>query len=62
MPDVNEQWLSSGDCSKCRRNKYCSKPCKPSRISGQAQLGQLVARTMLKAMCGAYDNEGKKEE
>ncbi len=62
MPDVNEQWLSSGDCSKCRRNTYCSKLCKPSRIRRQVQLRQMVARAMLKSMCGAYDNEGKKEE
>lgn len=23
----NEQWLLQGDCSKCRKNNYCSKPC-----------------------------------
>lgn len=28
--ETNEQWKSGGDCSKCRRNKYCSKPCKES--------------------------------
>lgn len=28
IEDNNEQWKSGGDCSKCRRNKYCSKPCK----------------------------------
>lgn len=30
MEDNNEQWKSGGDCSKCRRHKYCSKPCKES--------------------------------
>lgn len=24
----NEQWKTDGDCSKCRRQKYCSKACK----------------------------------
>lgn len=23
----NEQWLSNGDCNKCRRKNYCGKPC-----------------------------------
>lgn len=23
----NERWLSDGDCSKCRRQSYCKKPC-----------------------------------
>jgi predicted nucleic-acid-binding Zn-ribbon protein len=23
----NEQWKSGGDCSKCRRQNYCSKEC-----------------------------------
>ena len=26
-PADNERWLTDGDCSKCRRAKYCSKPC-----------------------------------
>ncbi len=27
----NEQWLEDGDCTKCRRGNYCSKPCKKSK-------------------------------
>ncbi len=23
----NEQWKLNGNCEKCRRNNYCSKPC-----------------------------------
>lgn len=28
--EINEsdQWLLDGDCSKCRREKYCTKRCK----------------------------------
>ena len=22
-----EQWMLNGDCTKCRRDAYCSKPC-----------------------------------
>lgn len=29
---MNEQWKDGGDCNKCRRQKYCNKPCKQSRI------------------------------
>lgn len=25
---MNEQWKASGDCEKCRKKSYCSKPCK----------------------------------
>lgn len=24
----NEQWLKGGNCSECRKQKYCSKSCK----------------------------------
>lgn len=29
MADIPEtdQWMLNGDCTKCRRDKYCSKPC-----------------------------------
>lgn len=25
--DASEQWKLSGDCDKCRKQKYCGKPC-----------------------------------
>lgn len=25
--DNDERWLIDGDCNKCRRAEYCSKPC-----------------------------------
>lgn len=31
MSSNNEQWLSNGDCNLCRREKYCSKPCKANK-------------------------------
>lgn len=27
----NEQWKSGGDCSKCRKQKYCSTVCKENQ-------------------------------
>lgn len=29
----NEQWKLNGDCSKCRRENYCSKPCSANKKS-----------------------------
>ena len=38
----NEQWKSDGDCSKCRRQKYCSTICKENR--------KLLTRTVYQAV------------
>ncbi len=27
----NEQWQEEGNCKKCRRANYCSKPCKAAK-------------------------------
>lgn len=33
----NEQWKLDGDCRKCRRVKYCSKPCTRCKHADQAE-------------------------
>lgn len=33
----NEQWKLDGDCRKCRRVKYCSKPCTRCKHADQAK-------------------------
>lgn len=38
----NEQWKNGGDCSKCRRQKYCSTICKENR--------KLLTHTVYQAM------------
>lgn len=42
----NEQWKLQGDCSKCRRNNYCSKPCTYRNRANRAMMNNLVAETM----------------
>lgn len=42
MNDDNERWLSDGDCSKCRREKYCSKACKAQKLRKAAILRQIA--------------------
>ena len=27
MSEENEQWINGGDCSKCRKQKYCGSKC-----------------------------------
>lgn len=38
----NEQWLSSGKCSLCRRKNYCSKPCTAHKRHMQGELFRAV--------------------
>ena len=38
----NEQWKNGGDCSKCRKQKYCSTICKENR--------KLLTRTVYQAV------------
>lgn len=49
----NEQWRLNGDCSKCRREKYCSTPCTHYKRRESAELRVLVAETMNEMTGGA---------
>lgn len=42
----NEQWLSGGDCSKCRRQKYCKKPCALRKRIVKYETKRLAAKVM----------------
>lgn len=44
----NDQWLQGGDCDICRRQKYCSKPCKRHKIRTERLTQELVAKAILK--------------
>jgi radical SAM protein with 4Fe4S-binding SPASM domain len=37
----NEQWLTNGICTLCRRQSYCSKPCKKNKIAKRRILNEL---------------------
>ena len=37
-----DQWLEEGDCSKCRRSKYCSKPCKKHKVATKRMITNMV--------------------
>ena len=52
--DDTEQWELNGDCSKCRREKYCSKPCTKNKRRTQTVLHSLVSNKLNELTGGAY--------
>lgn len=48
----NEQWKLNGNCEKCRRNNYCSKPCTHRNRRIRSEFKGLVADTMNKMTGG----------
>ena len=42
----NEQWKLDGDCRKCRRDKYCSKPCTRCKHVDQAEIAGYVSEAL----------------
>lgn len=57
----NEQWLSAGNCDICRRKKYCSKPCKPSRDRQAQEFVRLMMNAMIN-VATRHDEEVHDEE
>lgn len=49
-----EQWLLSGDCLKCRRNKHCSKPCTKNKIRTNSILRAATIGALDNVTGGAY--------
>ena len=47
-----EQWKTDGICEKCRREKYCSKPCTACKRRTKFHLNRTVAETMVRMMFG----------
>lgn len=48
--EETEQWLFSGDCSKCRREKYCSKQCRKAASRERGILYSAMASAVLKVL------------
>lgn len=42
----SEQWLEDGDCERCRRKKYCSKPCAANKRFETARLTEMMCETV----------------
>lgn len=38
----SEQWIEGGDCSICRRQKFCNKECKQRRLYQQRRMASMA--------------------
>ena len=45
-----EQWKTEGDCTKCRREKYCRHQCRPNRERYHRAICYAVIEALEKAM------------
>ena len=62
---VQDSWEIDGDCSICRRKKYCSKLCKKARIKKDFEIKQLFYQSMTRIMLrkrGGADSGGEAEK
>lgn len=61
MSDNTDRWKVDGDCSKCRRESYCKKPCtariKAGRRAIWSAAGEALLTYMHKERKGADDGE-----
>ena len=40
--DITEQWRLNGDCEKCRKQKYCSKPCTANKTNVKGMIDRVI--------------------
>lgn len=45
-----EQWNLLGECTKCRKEKYCSKPCKAHKKNVQRKVMNAVAGSIINVL------------
>ena len=50
MIKETDQWKLDGDCSKCRRQKYCSHICKAKADEDARKLRMAVANAIVKRL------------
>lgn len=56
MSADNEQWLTNGICEKCRKQKYCSKPCTRNKRRTSAILRSATIQAMDAYSGGVYSS------
>jgi len=52
--EENEQWVKGGDCKKCRRQNYCSKPCKEYKSARQVFLRGAFKEALVRKSPAAF--------
>lgn len=53
----SEQYKLDGDCNKCRRADYCSKPCGAKKKADRIALNN-AKQTIMRAVCGSTIADG----
>lgn len=48
----NEQWKTNGDCTKCRKQKYCSHQCTANKRATQKEITNIVTSYLVKKLWG----------
>jgi len=43
-PDITEQWYLDGKCQICRKERYCSKPCKRAEERRDDEIREYIAK------------------
>lgn len=57
MDGSRDRWLIDGDCGFCRRQPFCSKPCKLAKGRHQAQVMGVIAQAVAKALLEPKNKE-----
>lgn len=52
----NEQWLSDGNCEICRRENYCSKPCKQVKVNNARFIRNCSHKAISKVFNGSMSS------
>ena len=60
MPDHSEQWLLDGLCNECRRQDYCTKPCKRNKVRIEREVNAYISEKM--GLGRIFDAFGVREE
>jgi len=55
----NDQWLQGGDCNICRRRRYCSKPCKMSKMRRERITQELITEAIARRLCKKEGGEAE---
>lgn len=54
MIDTNEQWKLDGNCSACRKRKYCGTECNRHKTLIERKVRSLVTEAMDERTNGMY--------
>jgi hypothetical protein len=54
--DISNQWELNGDCSECRKQKYCKKACKARDKYIDKKISQAVSNTTFGKMVNAFND------